>query len=380
MFDVREEAVRLTEELIRFNTYEEDGKKEILQYVYDYMGDDVVEKQIVEKETSPYLLAHIKGAQTEKPFILVLQGHLDVVPAGNMVDAFIPKIKDGKMRARGACDMKSGCASILASFKAAAMTPELQGDIYLAFTTDEEFSSQRIKEIISDYFPHADLALVGEPTESNLGVGSKGNLWLDIVIKGVSGHGSVPEVARNTINFGNQFLNELFNYVKEEFPKKKDEVFGYPTYSVGSFQAGEYPNIIPDLCKIQIDRRYLPGETDEEIVEEINNLLDICHKKMPGYTTEMKKWDFGWHSFCFPMEGELYGEICEALKNVKDFTPVAKGVPYWGEGGYINDKIPTIYFGPGSISDAHSSHEFVLVEDIKTVAAGYWEIVKRFCF
>ncbi len=378
MEKVKSEALYLTQELIKFNSFEEKGKFEILDFVMNYLGDDVPEKQVYNRENAPFFIARI-GDKREDGFRLILQGHLDVVPEGFMPDAFSPKLTEDRVIGRGASDMKSGCACSLAAFKQAAFKKLTRGEIYLVFTTDEEFSSQMIKEVLESYLPSGDLALVGEPSKGMLGIGSKGNLWVDVEINGVAGHGSAPEAARNSIEFGVQFLNELFDYRNNELPKKHDEIFGLPTYSVGSFNAGEFPNIIPDYCKIQLDRRYVTGETNELILNEINDALAKAHQKLPGFKTEVTRWEYEWPVYCYPTDSPGYQRILNALSKIDGFEPKAEGVAYWGEGGYINEKTPAIYFGPGNIDDAHSSHEFVLLKDLYDVAEGYMRIIDEFC-
>ena len=381
MAEVKSEVLRLTEELIRFNSFTEEGKGAILQFVYDYLGDEVVEKSIYPKEESPYLVAHIQGKnRTEKGFTLILQGHLDVVPPGNMTKPFEPQIMDGKLYGRGACDMKSGCAAMLVAFKKAASDPCLQGDIYLAFTTDEEFVAQRVKEVIAEHLPAGDLALVAEPTDGCLGIAHKGTIWAEVTFSGRSAHASNPEAGVNAIYLASRFIEVLNEYNREVYPKRIHPVCGHPTLVVGCIQAGQYPNIVPDTCSIQIDQRYIPGQTENDFLADMAICFSRCKKQIPEFQGDMKLIGYHWPPISFPTDSELYLAIQKALTSIPHFTVQAKGLPYWGEGAYLGERTPTLYFGPGSIDVAHSDGEYVDLSCLEQVAAGYHAIIKQFCF
>lgn len=373
------DVLLLTEDLIRFNSFTESGKMEILQYVSDYLDGVVEEKAIYPQADSPYFVAHAQGNGKEgEKFTLVLQGHLDTVPPGNMENPFTPRRVDGKLYGRGACDMKGGCAAMLSAFREAAASPDLTGDIYLAFTTDEEFVAQRIKEVMALHLPKGDLALVAEPTDGCLGIAHKGTIWAEVTFHGKSGHASNPDGAVNAIYQASRFIETLNQYNASQFPNREHPICGHPTLVVGCIQAGQYPNIVPDTCTLQIDKRYIPGETEESFLADMEACFQICRKEMP-FSAAVEIIGHRWPPVSFPTESPLYQEIQAALNGVEGFAVKAKGLPYWGEGAYLGERMPTLYFGPGGIDVAHSDGEYAPLSSLEQVAAGYRAIVRRLC-
>ncbi len=77
--------------------------------------------------------------------------------------------------------MKSGCAAMMAAFTAAAKSSERKGDVYLVYTTDEEYASAEILEIMEKrLIPNCDFVMIAEPTNETLCTAHKGNAWVDV--------------------------------------------------------------------------------------------------------------------------------------------------------------------------------------------------------
>jgi len=235
----------------------------------------------------PNLVAKIKG---KKPARLWIITHLDVVPVGDLKlwksSPFAPKIKNGKIFARGAED--NGQDIIAALFAVEALrnlnlTPER--DIYFAALSDEEtISEYGMKYLVKKkVFKKGDVFLVpdgGSPDGSLIEVAEKSLLWLEIKIIGKQCHASMPEKGINALEAGSYFIGKLKN-LKKAFGKK--DPFYTPSYS--SFEPTKRLNNVPNINTIPgsdifyIDCRILPGYKISEILAFLEKIKKDVEKE-----------------------------------------------------------------------------------------------------
>jgi acetylornithine deacetylase/succinyl-diaminopimelate desuccinylase-like protein len=207
-----EEVVRFTAELIRIDTTNHGGgdgnERGAAEYAAGKLAEVGVEAQILEKAPNrSNVVARIEGEEPDAPALLV-HGHLDVVPAEAAdwsVDPFAGEIRDGMLWGRGAIDMKSMDAMVLAAVRSwarAGVKP--RRPIVIAFTADEEDSA----EFGSGYLADAHADLFADCTEGvsesggftfhggdglriyPIGAGERGTAWLRLSARGTAGHGS----------------------------------------------------------------------------------------------------------------------------------------------------------------------------------------------
>jgi acetylornithine deacetylase/succinyl-diaminopimelate desuccinylase-like protein len=105
----------------------------------------------------------------------------------------------------------------------------------------------------------ADLAIVGEPTELTVVTAHKGDMWLKLVTHGKAAHGARPELGINAAHKMARVIDLLETEYAQELKSRRHSLLGHPTISVGMVHGGTQPNIVPDECEIQIDRRTIPG-------------------------------------------------------------------------------------------------------------------------
>ena len=129
---------------------------------------------------------------------------------------------------------------------------------------DEEFG-QAGSRTLAQKGPRADLAIAGEPTNLKVVSAHKGNLWIKLSTQGKAAHGSTPQHGSNAINYMSPILEALTNEYPKLLSERKHPLLGAPTISVGKIRGGSQPNVVPDSCEIDIDRRTIPGETDESL-------------------------------------------------------------------------------------------------------------------
>lgn len=374
-----ERAIRFTQELTMENSYEPAGKHKNIAYVEELLRRETnAEVTVYDADTDePFLIASLKPEHAD--FKILLEGHLDVVSPEGMEHPFEARIEDGYLCGRGVSDMKGGCAAQLAAFLAAAQDKDLKQEIYLMFSTDEEYSGAEIKKALTKGFlPHVNFAMIAEPTDMKLVIAHKGEAWADVEFFGRSAHSSVPWEGQNAIYMAAKYIEKL--KLRLQMLQDKATEYGVPTMSVGVISGGSSPNVVPPYAKAKIDVRYLPGQGYEEYEAILLETLAECRREWPemqGKVTITGNWN------------SLLTQPDEpTLKRVEQILFDSTGCPTaytflkgWGEGGYINMfGIPTVYYGPGEGSYSHKPDEKIEICRISAVAKAYYDILRGLCF
>lgn len=195
-------------------------------------------------------------AGTDRPVAVTLSGHLDTVPAAEAGWSFDPlagDVVDGRLRGRGASDMKAGVAAMVD----AAVTHARAGggDLQLVFTFGEETGCDGARALDAALLAPSPLLVVGEMTGTRILLGHKGALWLRLVARGVAAHGSRPELGHNALV--DLARAALAVHAHDGWPSS--DTHGPMTANVGTFHAGEQPNVVPDHAELGLDLRLVPG-------------------------------------------------------------------------------------------------------------------------
>ena len=204
--------------------------------------------------------------------------HHDVVPAGEgwTTPPFAPAIRDGKLFARGACDAKGSMAAMVEACAAlAADRAAWSGTLIAAFVVDEEVASAGARAYAATR-PALDLAVVGEPTNNSVFIAHKGSLRPVVRIKGRTAHSGTPHLGRNAILDAARFLLLVERLGAEIAARPGHPLLGGASLTVTRAAAGLADNIVPDSCELLLDRRMLPGETEDAAVAEIEELFAVA--------------------------------------------------------------------------------------------------------
>ena len=310
---------------------------------------------------------------------LMLNGHMDTVGVDGMtIEPFRPVVEGGLLHGRGACDMKGAIAAMIGTAKSLAESKsKLRGDVTFSFVVDEEHLSVGIEKLVKEY--GADAAIVGEPTNMEIATTHKGFLWIEVEFKGKAAHGSVPEKGVDAIVHAAGLVSRL-GELQDALGTITHPLLGSPKIHASKVEGGTHWSIVPDRCVLRLERRTLPGETVNSVMEEIHRLLDSVKQRYPNLDANAR------HVFERPPLETLPTEpIVEELKRVVlDVTKTNAhivGVPYWTDGAVLAQSglIPTCIFGPGDIRVAHSPDEYVDVEDVVRAGEIYGNVVQRFC-
>ena len=288
---------------------------------------------------------------------ILLAPHLDTV-GGESPAMFRLREKPGRLYGRGACDTKGSVAAMMVAVVELARSSgrPKQTEIVFAGLADEENGQGGSRALVAKGFK-ADLAIVGEPTLLQAVTAHKGDLWLQLETRGRAAHGSRPDLGRNAVHEMARIVGWLETTYAAALRQRRHPLLGHPTVSVGAIAGGTQPNIVPDRCRISIDRRTIPGETEASVRREIKSLLhshavkaellNIRNAPCPALETELK----------LPLVQRFLASIGQRR---------AVGAHYFCDAAVLaQGGIPSVVFGPGDIAQAHTADEWISLRQLE---------------
>ncbi len=291
-----------------------------------------------------------------KKFKVILNAHLDVVPGEK--EQFAPYEKDGKLYGRGAYDMKSSAAVMIALFKEiASKVPYALG---LELTTDEERGGVDGTKYQIEQGIRAEFALVGEGTRFRIINESKSIIDLKITAKGHSAHSAYPWLGENAILKIHEAISkilELYPVPEEETPETTVSIVKIETTNVAH-------NIIPDNCTAYLNCRYIKKDKDT-IIPRIQSMLPA------GVTLEVLYRDLPYQS---NPESSYLASLRKSAEEVLNRDVLLATAHGTSDARYFrNADCDAVEFGPVGYNH-HADEEWV---DIKSLEA-YYKILKKF--
>ena len=133
--------------------------------------------------------------------------------------------------------------------------------------------------------------------------------------------------------------------------RRRHPLLGSPTVSVGVISGGTQPNIVPDRCTLDVDRRSLPGETENGLRSEMRRFLREHRLSAACSSSKLAP--------CLPLETDpRLPLIAQLMGAVRQKEPA--GVHYFCDASVLaRAGIPSVVFGPGDIAQAHTANEWV---------------------
>jgi acetylornithine deacetylase len=329
------------------------------------------ERQVVTPGRDNIIARLEGGART-----VLLEAHQDVVPVDNMIiDPWTPTIRDGRLYGRGSCDTKAGMAGMMIALRRLKRAGPADGPtVIMACVVDEEHHFTGISAACAAGL-RADMAIVAEPTELKIVVTHKGVVRWNIVTEGVSTHSAKRDDGVSAIVRMAQVVSALERYYEEELRTRSAAMLGHATLSIGGIRGGTSVNTVPNRCEIEIDRRLLPDEDALECIEEVkrwlaeNGGLDFEAKFLPPAI------------IAGPLRRsaderviDLLAASCDAVLGDHGIV----GVPYGTDGPVIaRSGIPVVVFGAGNIQQAHSTDEWVSIEEVEQATEVFYDFLCR---
>lgn len=306
---------------------------------------------------------------------LLLNGHLDTVGVSGMADPFSGAIRDGRLFGRGAADMKSGVACILA-VAAQLAREEIAGELVVALTADEEHASLGMEALVASGL-HADAAVVCEPTGLAVMPAHKGFLWIDVRAKGLAAHGSRPDAGVDAITHMGHVLVAFEEECRRLAHETGHPLLGPASLHAGTIEGGSAPSVYPDGCRLVVERRTLPGETARDVMAEAARVLKRARERCPGLDATVEAGLYR-AATEVPVGSRLVDGLRRACRRA-GLPGAVRGMTAWVDACFLNEHgIPAVCFGPGSIAQAHAAEEWVRVEEIEACARVLSDFSRRF--
>jgi succinyl-diaminopimelate desuccinylase len=267
--------------------------------------------------------------------------------------------------------MKSGVAAIVVAATNLAKKFKGTPGVVLVLTAAEEggcVGSARLAEL-PKLMGKAGAIVVGEPTSNYPMVGHKGSIKFHVAFKGVSAHGSMPQLGVNAIYKAARAIAQLEAF---EFSVAAHPVMGGPTLNVGTVAGGSGVNLVPDAATIGVDVRTVPGMDHGVLLSRLRFLigeadLEVFSNLNAVWTEPEKAWV------------QKVFEICKPIIKEK---PEARTAPYMTDAANllkIYAGAPVMVLGPGEAAMAHQTDEYCNMERIGESVAIYEAIIRDWC-
>lgn len=295
---------------------------------------------------------------------LMLNAHVDTVGVEGMAEPFSGAIRDGKLYGRGSFDMKGSLAACMAALRALAGTT-LRGDLVLAAVADEEYESIGTADLLQHV--KTDAAIVTEPTANRVCLAHKGYLWIEVETLGRAAHGSKFELGIDANMRMGRFLGGLDRLEQDLRGRTPHPLVGPPSLHAALLAGGEGLSTYSPRCRLQIERRTIPGETEAQAMAEIEAIL-------AGLRTQDASFQGSARAYCVrqPFEVAREAPIVRTLAaEVRAIT--GREAAYMGDTPWMDAAltsaagIETVVFGPAG-AGAHAIEEWVDLASVEECA------------
>jgi acetylornithine deacetylase len=312
------------------------------------------------------------GART-----IMLAGHMDTVRTDGYPDAYGPVVRGGRLHGRGSADMKCALACYLELLEAfREVGARLQGGLVIAGVADEEHEQRGGKDI-GARGPLVDGVVIGEPTGLAVCSAAKGLWAAHIDTAGRAVHTSVEEVGVNAIVHMARVITEIDRHAERlRAAERRHPLLGTARINPGVVSGGIQVNIVPDHCRLEISRRLLPGDTDASVAAEVQALLDRVAAGTPDFRATLRGAHWIVDAYEAPGEADVVTAMRRSLASLTGRDPGLAGFAASSDAAYFGS--PVVICGPGALQRAHTTDEWVAVDDLVLAARAYLRTVLTF--
>ncbi len=362
-------TIELIHRLVGFDTVSRKSNLRLIEFVRDSLAGLGVDSILIPDETGTKANLFATIGPKDRPGI-ALSGHTDVVPVDDQnwsSDPFVAVEKNGKIYGRGTADMKSFVAVAL------ALVPEMverefSAPIHLAFSYDEEIGCVGVRGLIAALarMPVKPMAcIVGEPTDMKVVTAHKGKAAMRCLVHGLACHSAMAPYGVNAVETAAEivtYLRAMGRRLRARCDPGFDPPFG--TVHTGTISGGIALNIVPAECAFDFEIRTLPGESPQDLIEEVREYADTALvpdmraiSPLAGITWEALS---GFPGLATPEDSD----IAQLAKTLSGSNSVGK-VSFGTEAGLFHEAgIPAVVCGPGGIAEAHKPDEFVALDQV----------------
>ena len=365
MQNEEKEIIDLTCKLINSKTENPPGDEILaVRIVEDFFQSLQIPYKIFEKTKNR---ANIIGSIGNGSPSLLVACHLDVVPAGDdwKRNPFEAWLENGRIYGRGSSDNKGQMASMMAVARFLKENEsKLKGQFILAGVADEERGSTLgLEYLLNECGIRTDFAIIPDVAHNMqlIDVTEKGTLFLEITSHGKQAHGSRPEMGINAI----WNMIPLLERIKQlKFKRTSHPLHTPPTLNLGSIHSGTSPNIVPAICKAQLDIRYLPDDSADNIINDIKNIIREAETQYPPARFDLKIIS-NQPPTAVPINNPLVELISKHTLSILGAKPQPKGMSGATVTKQLIQKgIIAVGFGPGDEAEAHATNESISIKEL----------------
>ena len=392
----KDELVSLTQDLIRIPTTNPPG--EHYQDCTHYIGERLArrgfevthiraEGAIGDSDAYPRANVIARWSGSSAGPTVHFNSHVDVVAPGLgwTYDPFAATVVDDRIYGRGACDMKGGlAASIIAVESLLELHPDLGGNLEISGTADEESGGYGGVAHLAElgYFsqPRVDHVIIPEPlNKDRICLGHRGVWWAEIETRGRIAHGSMPFLGDCAIRHMGAVVEAFEHHL---FPRLAQKFTAMPvvpegarssTLNINSMHGGQIEGIdglpsplVPDSCRMIIDRRFLIEESLDEVKSEVTNILEELKSSRASFDYQVNDL-FEVIPSMTDRNAPVVECVARAVSTVLDIIPEFVVSPGTYDQKHI-DRIGRlehcIAYGPGILDLAHQADEYVGITDM----------------
>ncbi|WEV68679.1 ArgE/DapE family deacylase [Bifidobacterium sp. ESL0775] len=352
------EAMDLLRKFVGLHT--ENGNEKVvadeIKAIFDKAGVPCKVIPLEEDPTRANLVAELGHGEP----ILGITGHMDTVSAqqeGWKTDPFKVTEDGDLIYGRGVTDMKAGLAAmVFAMLDLKKHEDQMHGTVRFLVTAGEEVGMPGATAMQAQgYMEGVEALLVGEPSGYNIVYATKGELNINIDVKGKAAHSSTPERGINAVENLLEFLDTVSKRIKGAAEGKSNPVLGDTVYNIDVIRGGQQVNAIPESASAEINIRIIPEFDNKEILGILDEEIDKfnkSHKATVSYTVGMD---------IIPVIGPKDAKLADIAKSVgerhlKEQDKPAE-IPMFGVSGGTDGSVllldspkDTAYvmFGPGN--------------------------------
>jgi acetylornithine deacetylase len=340
------------------------GEAAAAEFLRDWLSQQGIAAELqIAAPGRPNVVANIGGANESavvRPALLIV-AHIDTVGVGDMPDPFTPIERDGRLYGRGALDIKSGVAAMCAAAASIVQSgATLARPFVIAAVVDEECNSIGTEALLKQCT--ADAAIVLEPTDLKLVIAHKGYAWFEIVTHGRAAHGSLPGEGRDAIRMMGRVLERLDSMDHAIQSMSPHALLGAASLHASLINGGQELSSYPAECRLQIERRTLPGESVAAIEADLRALLDSLHAHDADFRATLRAMSSR-PAYSIEPDSPIARAAAAAILHVTSSAEIA-GMSAWTDTALLAAAgIPGVVFGPRG-RGLHGAEEYVELDSV----------------
>ena len=363
------EVAELAQSLVAIDSVNPDlipgarGEGEVARFVAEWLEDAGLDVSVEEAAPGrPNVVAVARGSGGGRT--LLLNAHTDTVGVDAMERPGEARVAEGRLYGRGSYDMKGALAATMVAARRAREL-RLRGDVVVSAVIDEEVGSLGTTALVRHC--RADGAIVAEPTEEQLCVAHKGFVAFEVTTHGRAAHGSRPDLGVDAIARMGRILVGIEQLDRTLAERPAHPLVGRASIHASLIEGGQEYSSYPAECRLQGERRTLPGEAVADVERELRDVLgdDTSTELRLAFSRE-------------PYEAAEDDPLVDTVRRHSGAGDVA-GASYWADSALLGEAgIPTVLFGPRG-EGAHAAVEWVDLESLERCADVYTAVAVEFC-